>query len=105
MKIRISVLMLVLMFLISSKVEMKAAVMEHGSEEVGQQHNWEKSSTNYDRIHTGSHEYTYWKNFMRETRTCDISIKIKTVVYYCDLHDHTKSTTHLEETIHSGRHK
>ncbi|MBP1971288.1 hypothetical protein J2Z83_003427 [Virgibacillus natechei] len=68
------------------------------------QHNWEEYSTDTEIIHTGSHEYTYWKNFGRESRTCNISHKIKTVVYYCDVHDHTYSETFLEETIHSEDH-
>lgn len=68
------------------------------------EHNWEISSTNYEIIHVDTHEYTYWKNFLRETRTCDVFHKIKTVVYYCDIHGHTKSESHLVEVIHSEKH-
>lgn len=39
------------------------------------EHNWEISSTNYEIIHVDTHEYTYWKNFLGETRTCDVFIK------------------------------
>ncbi len=67
-------------------------------------HKWEKVSTDVNMIHTGSHEFTYWKNFMRHTRTCDISQKVKTIVYYCDLHNHTKSESIHIETVHSERH-
>ncbi|MFD1037494.1 hypothetical protein ACFQ3N_03520 [Virgibacillus byunsanensis] len=85
-----------------SAVEAKAQENEIGYKDV--QHNWLEFSTGYETIETDSHEYTYWKNFMRHTRTCDISHKIKTVVYYCDLHNHTNSKSFLEETIHSFRH-
>ncbi|MFC3041876.1 hypothetical protein ACFOGI_16700 [Virgibacillus xinjiangensis] len=68
-------------------------------------HNWEESSTSEDIIHADSHEYTYWKNFLRVTRTCDISHRVTTTVYYCDVHDHTKSETNLEEVMHSGKHR
>ncbi|WP_139223995.1 hypothetical protein [Lentibacillus halodurans] len=69
------------------------------------QHNWQEYSTHYETVDAGSHEYTYWKNFIERTRTCDISHKLKSVVYYCDLHDHTDSQIFLEETIHSEKHK
>lgn len=69
------------------------------------EHNWEEYSTDFHEIEAGSHKFTYWKNFMKHTRTCHITHKIKTVVYYCDLHDHTKSESFLEETIHSSPHK
>ncbi|MFD1848727.1 hypothetical protein [Oceanobacillus bengalensis] len=67
-------------------------------------HNWVEYSTGFDEIEAGTHEYTYWKNFIKRTRTCLITHKIKTVVYYCDLHDHTKSETFLDEVIHSHQH-
>ncbi|WP_373893514.1 hypothetical protein ACUL41_04980 [Virgibacillus natechei] len=87
----------------------QVGLLEVGAEVTPQEiddteHNWQESSTDYNTIPTGSHEYTYWKNFIRETRTCEISQRVKTVVYYCDIHDHTKSETHVEETIHSGKH-
>lgn len=84
--------------------EAGAEVTEQDTETEDSEHNWQESSTDYNTIQTGSHEYTYWKNFIRETHTCEISQRIKTVVYYCDIHDHTKSETEVEETIHSGRH-
>ncbi|MUK90197.1 hypothetical protein GMD78_17635 [Ornithinibacillus sp. L9] len=68
-------------------------------------HNWKEYSTDYEIIEVGTHEYTYWKNFIRHKRTCHISHRIKTVVYYCDIHDHTKSETFLEEIIHSEKHR
>ncbi|WP_047981799.1 hypothetical protein [Ornithinibacillus contaminans] len=70
-----------------------------------EEHNWQKSSVDYNVIEVGTHDYTYWKNFMKRTRTCHISHRIKTVVYYCDIHNHTKSETSLEEIIHSERHR
>jgi hypothetical protein len=70
----------------------------------GSTHNWVEYSTSYDTIEVGTHEYSYWKNLSRHTRTCHISHVIKTVVYYCADHDHTKSEIELVETIHSGNH-
>src|SRR5690625_1830196 len=70
----------------------------------GTTHNWVEYSTSFETIEVGTHEYSYWKNFIRHTRTCHISHVIKTVVYYCDEHDHTKVETELVETIHSGNH-
>ncbi|SHH00966.1 hypothetical protein SAMN05421807_10360 [Virgibacillus chiguensis] len=67
-------------------------------------HEWKQKSSDINYIHTGSHEFTYWKNFMRHKRTCHISQKIKTTVYYCDLHNHTKSKTVHVETVHSEQH-
>lgn len=67
-------------------------------------HNWEEYSTSYDLIEVGTHEYSYWRNLFRHTRTCHISHKLKTTVYYCADHDHTKSETELVEIIHSGNH-
>lgn len=69
-----------------------------------EKHNWKQSSIHYDMIEAGEHEYTYWKNFMRKSRTCQISHRIKTIVYYCDEHNHTKVETILDEVIHSHKH-
>ncbi|WP_197046643.1 hypothetical protein [Oceanobacillus salinisoli] len=68
------------------------------------EHNWVEYSVDYNEVDGGTHEYTYWKNFIKRTRTCHKTHIIKTVVYYCDKHDHTKSETFLDETIHSHRH-
>ncbi|MBC5637738.1 hypothetical protein H8S33_13055 [Ornithinibacillus sp. BX22] len=70
-----------------------------------EEHNWQQSSVHYDTILVGEHEYTYWKNFMKRKRTCTISHRIKTVVYYCDIHNHTKVETFLDEVIHSEKHR
>ncbi|WP_412976995.1 hypothetical protein [Ornithinibacillus sp. 179-J 7C1 HS] len=70
-----------------------------------EEHNWKQSSVHYDVILVGEHEYTYWKNFMKHKRTCTISHRIKTVVYYCDIHNHTKVVTTLDEVIHSEKHR
>ncbi|SHG35796.1 hypothetical protein [Ornithinibacillus halophilus] len=78
---------------------------EVNDESQANKHNWQVYSTDYEEIDVGTHEYTYWKNFIRQKRTCQISHRIKTTVYYCDAHDHTRSETHLEEIIHSERHK
>ncbi|MFC4557707.1 hypothetical protein ACFO3D_05720 [Virgibacillus kekensis] len=67
-------------------------------------HNWEQMSTDFEIIPTDSHEFTYWKNFIRHTRTCEVSLKIKTTVYYCDLHNHTRTSTELDGTVHSYNH-
>ncbi len=72
--------------------------------EVEQQHNWEESGTNHEVIQTETHNYYYWKNFIRQTGTCEISLKLKTVVYYCDLHNHTKTKSNIEERLHSEKH-
>lgn len=71
---------------------------------VDTEHNWKEYSTDTEILHIESHDIPYWKNFMRYTRTCDISHEVKTVVYYCDLHDHTKSETYLEDITHSENH-
>ncbi|WP_157037597.1 hypothetical protein [Ornithinibacillus californiensis] len=70
-----------------------------------EEHNWKQSSVNYETLEVGEHKYNYWKNFMKHTRTCHISHRMKTVVYYCDIHNHTKSETILDEVIHSERHR
>ncbi|CDQ38836.1 hypothetical protein BN990_01111 [Virgibacillus salexigens] len=67
-------------------------------------HNWQEYSRDTNIIDTGTHEFTYWKNFMKHKRTCQISQKVETIVYYCDVHDHTKSETKYLETIHSHKH-
>jgi hypothetical protein len=69
-----------------------------------EEHNWKQSSVDYHTIEVGEHEFSYWKNFMKHSRTCHISHRIKTVVYYCDIHGHTKSETILDEIIHSVKH-
>ncbi len=68
-------------------------------------HNWKQSSVDYHVIEAGEHEFSYWKNFMKHSRTCHISHRIKTVVYYCDIHGHTKSETTLDEINHSVKHQ
>ena len=68
------------------------------------QHNWKEYSTDTNIFQNDSHDITYWKNFISYTRTCNISHKVKTVVYYCDMHDHTKSETYLEDITHSENH-
>ncbi|WP_135108516.1 hypothetical protein [Lentibacillus salicampi] len=72
--------------------------------ETEEQHNWVEYSIHYKTVEAGSHEYTYWKNFIERTSTCHISHRLKSVVYYCDVHDHTDSKIYLEETIHSNEH-
>ncbi len=69
-----------------------------------EQHNWQEYSTHYETVKVRSHDYTYWKNFIEKTRTCNVSHKLKAVVYYCDVHDHTHSEIFLEDTIHSEKH-
>ncbi|WP_010094352.1 hypothetical protein [Ornithinibacillus scapharcae] len=69
-----------------------------------EKHNWKQSSVHYDVVEVGEHEYTYWKNFIRQSRTCQISHRIKTIVYYCEEHNHTKVETVVDEVIHSNKH-
>ncbi|SFE21264.1 hypothetical protein SAMN05216238_11033 [Lentibacillus persicus] len=73
-------------------------------EEEPKQHNWEVYSTHYETVEAGTHTFTYWKNFIEKRRTCQISHKVKTVVYYCSRHDHTDSKITFEETLHSEKH-
>lgn len=93
----------VLIFMISL-IPILTAVEAKPVEEGTEAHNWQEYSTHYEIIEAGSHEYTYWKNFIERTRTCDISHKMKSVVYYCDVHGHTDSEIYLDETIHSHEH-
>ncbi|MRH41812.1 hypothetical protein GH741_03890 [Aquibacillus halophilus] len=67
-------------------------------------HNWKKTSSQFEMVHADTHEYTVWHNFIKKTRKCDITHRMKTDVWYCEFHNHTKSETSLEETIHSNRH-
>ncbi len=67
-------------------------------------HQWKKTSSEFEMIHADTHEYTVWHNFIKKTRKCDITHRMKTDVWYCDLHKHTRSEVSLEETIHSNRH-
>ena len=67
-------------------------------------HDWKVSSTASDAIDMGSHTYTYWKNLMQHNRTCEVTHQMKTTVYYCSIHSHTKSKTVLEKIIHSESH-
>lgn len=67
-------------------------------------HNWKKTSTEIKVIDAGTHEYSVFHNFIKKTRKCDISHKVKTEVWFCDLHNHTKSEISLDETVHSYEH-
>jgi hypothetical protein len=68
------------------------------------EHNWQVQDTYEEQVDGGTHEFTYWKNFMRYTRTCQVIHHIKVVVYYCDVHDETKTESTLIKTEHSERH-
>ncbi|WP_053219894.1 hypothetical protein [Virgibacillus senegalensis] len=74
------------------------------AEESGGEHNWERMDTEYETIPIDTHTYTVWRNFIRKTRECEISHRVKTDVWYCDLHHHTRSASTIEEVIHSERH-
>ncbi|MFD2629898.1 hypothetical protein [Oceanobacillus kapialis] len=67
--------------------------------------NWQVQDTYIEKVDGGEHEFTYWKNFMRHTRTCQVTHHIKVVVYYDDVHDQTKTESTLIKTEHSARHK
>lgn len=69
-----------------------------------EEHNWIESSEDYHEIEAGTHDFSYWKNFMKYNRTCLKTNIIRTVVYYCDIHDHTKSESILHDTKHSLEH-
>ncbi|WP_222599291.1 hypothetical protein [Aquibacillus kalidii] len=74
-------------------------------QEVRVEHNWKRMSSEFKLVHTDTHDYTVWHNFIKKTRKCDISHRMKTEVWYCDLHNHAKSEVSFEETIHSHQHK
>ncbi|RYG73688.1 hypothetical protein EU245_05120 [Lentibacillus lipolyticus] len=74
------------------------------AQEDNKAHNWVEYSTHAETVDAGSHEYTYWKNFIQRTRTCTISHKLKSVVYYCNVHDHTDAEIFHEKTMHSEKH-
>ncbi|WP_010647882.1 hypothetical protein [Oceanobacillus massiliensis] len=84
--------------------ETDAAALETDGEIAEFQHNWKVYHIDHSVIEAGSHDFTYWKNFMRKTRTCHVTHEMKTIVYYCDLHDHTKSETSLVKANHSTGH-
>ncbi|WP_068673223.1 hypothetical protein [Oceanobacillus sp. Castelsardo] len=67
-------------------------------------HNWAEYGVDYHEVDGGTHEYSYWKNFIKRNRTCQITHVIKTITFYCDKHDHTRSNTVLEKTKHSHHH-
>ena len=85
----------------NSTEEVVVTYLETKEEE---KHNWRKTSSEVRVVEGDSHEYTVRHNFVKRKRTCDITHKIKTDVWYCDIHDHTKSKISLEETIHSRKH-
>lgn len=100
------VFLLAMVVLVSALLYSPAAqaLPTQGQEKEEEAHVWEHSSTNYETVQVGSHEFDYWKNFLRYSRTCDVSHKLMTVVYYCDVHDHTASETHIEDVVHSHKH-
>ncbi|WP_163971891.1 hypothetical protein [Oceanobacillus halotolerans] len=99
------VFLLVGMMMLMGAITMDTTVAEeYGQESDTIEHNWEQYSSETNVIEAGSHEFTYWKNFIQRTRTCNLSYEIKTVVYYCDIHDHTRSETFIEEEHHSEDH-
>lgn len=67
-------------------------------------HNWVEYSVDYHEVDAGTHEYSYWKNFMKRERTCQITHVIKTDTFYCNKHDHIKVETTLENIMHSHQH-
>lgn len=82
----------------------EAPTQEDSSPTDNMTHNWEISSTDFTTIHAATHDITYWKNFMQQSRPCDVFHRLKTVVYHCDEHDHTTSETVLEEITHTEDH-
>ncbi|WP_339227192.1 hypothetical protein NSQ77_16780 [Oceanobacillus sp. FSL K6-2867] len=102
------ILAVVLLHVIASTANIHAITAEEIERENHNQesyHNWVEYSTDTTVLKVDSHEGSYMKNLLRYSYVCDISHKIKTVVYYCDEHDHTKSETFLEEVIHSEGHR
>jgi len=104
MRKMIVICLLILITSLSSTMISDATAAELEGERNESKHNWIEYSTSYETIEVGTHEYSYWKNLIRHTRTCHVSHVIKTIVYYCDEHDHTKVETELADTIHSGDH-
>ncbi|MBR3117836.1 MULTISPECIES: hypothetical protein [Oceanobacillus] len=105
-KLIFAVVLLQVIVLAVSYNTVNAEVIEHESnDKESSHHNWVEYSTDTTVLEVGSHEGSYMKNLLRYSYVCDISHKIKTVVYYCDEHDHTKSETFLEEVIHSEEHR
>ncbi|TMN21503.1 hypothetical protein FH966_00960 [Lentibacillus cibarius] len=98
--IQITVLMLVCLLFSLNETEVKSLAAEDSGA-----HNWQEYSTHVETVDVGTHEYTFWRNFIEHTGTCNISYKLKSVVYYCDVHDHTDAKIFHEETIHSEEHK
>ncbi len=84
--------------ILSAESSMERTPLNH------EEHDWKQSSVNYQIIEVGEHKFSYWKNFMKRSRTCQISHRVKTIVYYCDIHGHTKSVTFLDKVIHSEKH-
>jgi len=99
-KILLSTGLLLVLLLFAAPV----AGAEDSSPTENMTHNWEISSTDFTTIHAATHDITYWKNFMQESRPCDVFHRLKTVVYHCDKHDHTTSETMLEEITHTEDH-
>ncbi|WP_074597583.1 hypothetical protein [Sediminibacillus halophilus] len=95
------ILLLVLMGIMGS---MPVFASPEKVEESTEEHNWERMDTEYEVVPVDTHTYTVWRNFIRHTRKCDISHRIKTDVWYCDLHHHTRSSSTIEEIIHSEKH-
>lgn len=102
MKKCLIVVSLVLTFLGVGSVSIQAE--ENQESEYEGHHHWVKSSEDYHEIEAGTHDYSYWKNFIKYDRTCLKTHIIRTVVYYCHTHNHTKSETFLHETKHSLEH-
>ncbi|WP_077622232.1 hypothetical protein [Sediminibacillus massiliensis] len=67
-------------------------------------HEWIHIGTDHETIEVDTHSYNYWKNFIKRTRSCLISHEIKTEIFYCKLHDHTKTKSSVERVIHSDNH-
>ncbi|SDJ76695.1 hypothetical protein [Sediminibacillus albus] len=91
------------LFLLNPNSILSAQVTpEH--DETAVPHKWEKMKPQYDTVKVDTHTYTLWRNFLKKTRNCDISHKLRTDIWYCEIHNHTKVETSIEEIIHSEKH-
>lgn len=97
-------MMVVIAILVLSTFSISSIHADMNTLESNDEHNWVEHRIDYHEVDGGTHEYSYWKNFIKRERTCHITHVIKTITYYCDKHDHIKVDTLLEKTKHSHHH-
>ncbi|MFD1334289.1 hypothetical protein ACFQ4N_01690 [Oceanobacillus iheyensis] len=100
--IRLLILTLVLIFSFNH-IETIAEPLE-GDTPKNTIHQWKEIENHVEKIHVDTHDIEYRRNFIKETRPCKIYHHIRTIVYYCEIHGHTKVETILEKVEHSEDH-